>query len=357
VGLPFLGQRPTFGFIVHPRGREDMIRAKCLSVLRATSTSEEDFVERVCSCPPTIVGEISFGFTPYRGELVAISRFPHDVGTLRGREEILQAAKMMADRGARVVGLGGLTSPATAGGEWLAGQLAGRVTVTNGNAYTAAVLRRNVLDAGAALDLPRPLRVAIVGAAGSVGSVVSQLLAKSGVDLILIGRTTSKVRHVLGRAAPDAMFSESLSDAALADVVLSVTSDPSAFLTQDHIRPGAIVIDAAEPSNIPESATEEWRPHAIVMRGGRVRIPGYHCSYEIGFEDPSETFACLAETYLFAREGISEHSVGAPTPELAERLERAAARHGVRPIFALPEAVATVGSAAIATGPAAAAAE
>jgi hypothetical protein len=46
---------------------------------------------------------------------------------------------------------------------------------------------------------------------------------------------------------------------------------------------------------------------------------------------PGATFACLAETYLMAREGMREHSVGAPAPEFALRLEQVAARHGVRP--------------------------
>ena len=32
-----------------------------------------------------------------------------------------------------------------------------------------------------------------------------------------------------------------------------------------------------------------------------------------------------------AREGIREHSVGWPPPELAERLERVALRRGIRP--------------------------
>jgi hypothetical protein len=62
-----------------------------------------------------------------------------------------------------------------------------------------------------------------------------------------------------------------------------------------------------------------------------VRIPRYACSQEFFLPDPRDTFACLAETYLFAREGLREHSVGTPSIELAHRLERAARKHGVTP--------------------------
>jgi predicted amino acid dehydrogenase len=68
-----------------------------------------------------------------------------------------------------------------------------------------------------------------------------------------------------------------------------------------------------------------------VVEGGIVRVPDYWCSVDLGLTDPADTTACVAEAYLFAREGIQAHSVGRPTPELARRLERAALRHGVRP--------------------------
>ena len=84
-----------------------------------------------------------------------------------------------------------------------------------------------------------------------------------------------------------------------------------------------------------------------MVRGGRVRIPGYHSTYDFGLEDSADTFACLAETYLFAREGIWEHSVGAPQPEFARRLERAASRHGVQPCCLVPELAQATSSVAV----------
>jgi fatty aldehyde-generating acyl-ACP reductase len=336
--LPYLPRRtPHFAFIVHPRDEADIFRATCLSLLRTLSADDADFVARVCALPPTVVGEVLFGFGPFRGEVVSIPCLSAEVTTDRGRGEILRAARLAIDRGAHVIGLGGLTAPATGGGSWLVEQLPAGVRVTNGNAYTAAVLRRHVLEAVAYRALDRPARVAIVGAAGSVGIAVSQLLADSGVELVLIGRTRSQLSQLPEILAGRVRSTADLTDVNVADVVLVLTSAASARLTPSHLRGGTIVIDAAEPANISDADAKQWTGHASVVRGGRVRIPGYYCSYDFGLEDSTETFACLAETYLFAREGISQHSVGAPPPEFAERRERAALRHGLLPGCVIPD--------------------
>jgi len=61
------------------------------------------------------------------------------------------------------------TAPATAGGRRLLRYLPRGVTLTNANAYTAAVVRRNVEEAAAAGGLGPRARVALVGCTGSVG--------------------------------------------------------------------------------------------------------------------------------------------------------------------------------------------
>jgi predicted amino acid dehydrogenase len=240
---------------------------------------------------------------------------------------------MLVDRGAKVIGLGALIAPATIGGSWLLEQLPAGVTVTNGNAYTAAVLRNNVLDVVRELALNRPAHIAVLGSTGSVGGVLSRLLANSGLHLTLIGRGVAKVRQVSGDLAAVAQFSEELADVAKADVIVALTSAASARLMPELIRDGAIVVDASEPANVSEEDARAWSPRIRVVRGGRVRIPDYHCTYDFGLQDSTETFACLAETYLFSLDGIHEHSVGAPCPSLADRLERVALRHGVHPSF------------------------
>lgn len=334
--LPYLpGRTPTFTFIVHPRNEEDMFRAKCLSLLRTLSSSDADYVRRVCALPPTIIGEVLFGDDPFYGEIISIPCLPAEVPTTRGVEQIVRAAQIAVERGSKVIGLGALTAPATGGGARLVRELPASVTLTNGNAYTAAVLKRNVLEAASAMALDRPARIAVIGCTGSVGTTVSRLLADTGVHLILIGRTLKKLEHLFGDLAPTARFADDLSDVSAADIVLVLTGAPSARLRLTLLRPGTVVIDAAEPANVSPEDVQTWSELVAVVRGGRVRIRDYSCTYDLGLENAAETFACLAETYLFSREGIREHSVGTPTTALAERLARVAARRGVQPSFAL----------------------
>ncbi|MGH9011986.1 MAG: hypothetical protein ACRDYF_19380, partial [Acidimicrobiia bacterium] len=166
----------------------------------------------------------------------------------------------------------------------------------------------------------------------SVGVPASRLLADDGFPLVLVGRTVERVRRHLGHLDSKGQFAAGLDSALGSDVVVLLTSDQSARLAPDHVSPGAFVIDFAQPANVAPAAMAEFERRGVtVVEGGIVRVPDYWCSVDLGLVDPADTTACVAEAYLFAREGIQAHSVGRPTPELARRLERAALRHGVRP--------------------------
>lgn len=332
--LPHLTNRtPWFAFLLHFRDMEDIDRLRCSSLVRRYSHSEADFKRKMSSLPPLVGAEVNFGFgSAIRGEVIGVMRLPEDMLGPQAMQFTLEAVELALQRGTRVIGLGALTAPATGGGLKLLRHIPAGVTLTNGNAYTAAVVRRNVIEASDALGLGRQARVAIVGCTGSVGACASLLLAESGYDLILIGRSTQRVHHQLGELANQAVCTGDLGAAREADIVVLVTSDPSARLTPEHVRAGAVVIDVAQPPNIIPSAYGGFRSaNVTVVEGAIVRIPGYGCSTDLGLPDPGDTFACLTETYLFAREGIREHSVGRASVDLARRLERLAQRHGIYP--------------------------
>src|SRR5262249_59928327 len=98
----------------------------------------------------------------------------------------------------------------------------------------------------------------------------------------------------------------------------------------DEALTSTVVIDCAQPANLSRREAARLRMKGIiVVEGGVVRIAQYACGYDFGLAAPDEAFACLAETYLFAEEGIREHSVGRPTVALAQRLEAAAGRYGI----------------------------
>ena len=328
----FRNHIPWFAFLLHLRDMKDLYRVSGSSLIRSYSRDEQEFQAKMCSFPPVVGAEVTFGFSPIRGILVGVMRMPEEILGPQGYQATLEGLEVALQQGARVIGLGALTAPVTGSGLKLLRHMPAGTTLTNGNAYTAAVVRSTVVEVSDALGLGKRARVAVIGCTGSVGVPASYLLAEHGFDLTLVGRNVERVRNLLGDLADRATFVSGFDALRAVDIVLVLTGDPSAQLTPEQVREGSVVIDCAQPANISKSDYETFRQRGvIVVEGGIVRIPGYTCIQDLGLSSPEDTFACLAETYLFAREGIREHSVGRPSADLARRLERIAQRHGVHP--------------------------
>jgi predicted amino acid dehydrogenase len=90
---------------------------------------------------------------------------------------------------------------------------------------TAAVARSNVFESIEVLGMLTS-RVAIVGATGSVGGP----LADDGLELVLVGRTAERVARALPDLKGRVQFNGDLATVGDADVVVLLTSDPSACL-------------------------------------------------------------------------------------------------------------------------------
>jgi predicted amino acid dehydrogenase len=257
---------------------------------------------------------------------------PEEMTGNAARNAVADAVELAATRGAGVVGLGALTSPATGGGASLVRNLSSKIVLTNGNAYTAAVAAHNVEEASKYLGAGITARVAIVGCTGSVGVPTTKILAEKGFPLILVGRHIERVQAMFPELAGQALCASGLSALSEADIILLLTNDASAQLTAALPLKRSVIIDCAQPANVTPAAARELASKGIcVVKGGLVHIPRFASTYDFGLVESQCTFACLAETYLFAKEGIREHSTGRPTVNLAYRLERAALRHGVYP--------------------------
>ena len=117
-----------------------------------------------------------------------------------------------------------------------------------------------------------------------------------------------------------------------ADIVVALTNNPSATLTAGLLSPGAWVIDVAQPHNVQDDAIVTFAERGVtVVHGGIVQIPGYSCARDFRLPRKRLTFACLAETYLLAREGIRQHSVGHPSGGYARDMAALADQHGILP--------------------------
>jgi len=329
---PHLTHDPAwFSFLVHPRDMADLYRCRESAFLLDRSESEEDFITQLRHHPPTVIGEVTFSGSAVRGEIIGVGFLPRDMFGSEASQKLIEALELTRMRGARTVGLGGLISSATIGGRTLLTHADG-ITLTNGNAYTAATVVSQVMEAVHLLGLENGAKVGVLGCTGSVGVPASLLLAEARFELILVGRNEIRIRNLLGDLS-DCTFSAELSALRKADVVVLLTSGGEAQISEAHISERTIVLDFAQPPNVSQGLRRALRGRGVaVSEGGLVTIPGYRNTCDWGLEHPESTFACLAEAVLFSREGLREHSVGRPTHEFVRRIARIARRHGVTPL-------------------------
>ncbi|MEZ0446272.1 semialdehyde dehydrogenase [Cellulomonas sp. ICMP 17802] len=320
-----------FAFLVHPRARiaEDLAR-----VWRPLGRVPEGLVDaavRRLPLPPYAMSRVTLDEAPV-GHVVLVPfgarhllSEPHE-----GRARVSRAIDLAARLGAGVVGLGALTATVTAGGATLRGRT--DIGVTNGNAYTAAIVEDQLLDLLAGAP---ERRVAVVGATGSVGTTLVRLLARAGsVDsLLLVARGTARLEALaaeVGGRVPTTTSTD-IHDVRGCDAVVLLTASSDALLGAEHLAPGALVLDATQPRNTsPDLAVA--RPDVTVVDGGVVAVPGMDLrGGQIGLPR-GLAYACFAETFLLGLAGHRGHfSTGVPTLDHVEHVRGLAqrfAQHG-----------------------------
>ena len=240
-----------------------------------------------------------------------------------------EAIQLATSTGAEIVGLGALTSPITMGGKLLTAN--SPVSITNGNAFTAYITWKKVAQLIRTCPNPYPV-VALVGATGSVGSLVSKLLAtyQPEADYMLVARNERKIRQLANdmssintRVRP--LVSQEMDDVKRADIVVLLTSAADALLHPQHLKAGAVVLDDTQPRNTAPTLLKQ-RPDVTVIDGGLVSMEYLHLTRTVGLPN-GLSYACLAETMLLAQAGHEGHfSIGNPTLEQAEYISTIAQR-------------------------------
>jgi acetylornithine/succinyldiaminopimelate/putrescine aminotransferase/predicted amino acid dehydrogenase len=118
------------------------------------------------------------------------------------------------------------------------------------------------------------------------------------------------------------------------EVVLSATSNGAEFIRSENLQRGAIICDAARPSDLAANIREE-RKDLFVFNGGEIRFPAavrFGRANILGFE-PGINLACLAETVALAMARVTQdYSIGGTSSlEEARHVYRMATDHGFEP--------------------------
>ena len=293
--------KKTFAFIVHPRSIDDVY--KKYPIFRFFPRFIQEIILGLL--PPMIVGKIKVG-DQAEGYIITIPLIPHQILNKRSlaQKKILKAIKLAEAKNVKIVGLGALVSSVTNGGESIKDKIS--VPITSGNSLTAIVAVESVKKMVAARNKSlSSMRVAILGATGSIGQGITFLLYENGVhDTILIGKTLEHVEElrmaVKDKYAKDADVTSDITRLREADLVIVATNAPDAFIKSEYLKIGAMIYDLTQPQNISRKVKEE-RADLVIVDGGIVSVPGIEFSFNLGTPEGT-TFACLAETILLALE-------------------------------------------------------
>lgn len=235
------------------------------------------------------------------------------------KKRVYQTAKLAEKMGAQLAGLGAFTSIVTKDGKDLLGKV--KIGITTGNPHSAAIAVQNILLASILTNLSLPSStVAIVGGAGSVGSACARLLARLVSRLILVDikrEELRKVLHSLDGQPCQLEGTAGIESIKKADVIIVATNNPHTLISAEHLKPGAIVIDAAQPKNVSEKIPLQ-RPDVLVIESAIVQTPsGVNCNFDLGL-GAGEALGCLSETMILTAVGRRGHySLGKADPKQA----------------------------------------
>jgi predicted amino acid dehydrogenase len=251
--------------------------------------------------------------------------------------KIVRTGRLAERLGADILGLGAFTHVIGDAGVTISKHL--NIPVTTGSSYTVATAVQAVRAAAVRLDLDLGrATVAVVGAAGAVGSVSARLLARECGRMALVGlpRNMARLRDLELKIGSErgavTWVTTDYTSIIEADVVVTATSDITPILEPHHVQSGAVVLDIARPRNVSRCVAAE-RDDVLVIEGGIVAVPGpdLDFGFDFGFP-PRMAYACMAEAMILALEGRYEsYSLGRDiTVDQVQEIEALGAKHGFR---------------------------
>lgn len=328
------GKTYRFAFLVHPRSRRDLFRK--VPLLRRLPETLVTWFEY--HWPPAIVSPIT-GLTDAHGEpilgyVIGIPMSPEAMMKDRAQalRQIRRGVRLARAHGARIIGLGALTSSLSRGGLDLVD--IPDIAITTGHAFTGYTVSQTLLTLMARAQVPpATAHVAIVGAAGSIGTISTQLLARAGVrhfTLIDIPRKRQKVDLLiqeLRASHPNCIadYHDDLSVLQQTPFIVTATNTPEALVKTVHVAPGTVIVDDAQPSDIEDAL---WNSDdVLVAAAGAVYTPGISSHFPMGLAGREDNYCCLAEVLALAHERKVEHFViQSPTLAMVDTVAATAER-------------------------------
>lgn len=216
--------------------------------------------------------------------------------------------------GVERVGLGAYTAPMTKNGLAVVSDPRIKISVTHGDALSAASGVEAVMKVAALRNITiESSTIAVVGSYGIVGRLMSIILSELGPKkLILTGPRPTMLNKLKNEAKlnyhGEIFVSNDNSVIKEADIVILTTTSIGDIVSPETMKDNAIVIDMAQPHNMGKDVCLA-RPDILRVDGGYMSIPGINLRFRMG--PPRETtFACLTETIMSILIDDKENHVG-----------------------------------------------
>ena len=331
----------TFCFLGHPRDYDEVYR-KYRFLKGAPRWMLRLFLNHIM-WPTTIApitGLVSLNDGgPVRGCVMSVPMTAQDLLKSRRRalRKIKRAVRHARKQGVVLMGLAGYTASLTRGGLDLQGMGVG---ITTGHAYTALNVVQNYQAILNEMQLgvdAKTIPVAIVGAAGSVGSTVAKYLATqevAHVTLVDLDRKLHKVEELANELRlihPEGVYqvTSDMSTIKQAVVVFTATNAAEALITPERTVPGMIFVDDTQPTDI--SKETHHQDDVLVLEAGAVRTPGVRTHFKFGLQHPEDNFCCMAELLILSASGHSgDYVINRATLDHVYEMESRAKEIGFR---------------------------
>ncbi|MEX0652337.1 MAG: hypothetical protein WD509_03355 [Candidatus Paceibacterota bacterium] len=317
--LPKKKTEASFAFLIHPRDIHDVLQK--YPFLKIFPAQTVEYLLTHFFWPITasrITGTKRKDGTEVFGWMISIPMTASEMlnGRDCARKHIQRAYNLAVKKGATHIGLGALTASLTRGG--LDIKPAPGVTLTNGKLYTAKTVTDITLKSSEVFGIDKSTtRVAIVGAAGSIGSASAQILAHAGFknfQLIDLSDREVRVKEIAtilsklgGGVSVD--ICTNLERLIEADIIITATNRPDALVKTEHLKPGAIVVDDAQPSDI-DPELFKTRNDVLLLEGGVVHADTIQLNFKTGLKHRTDIFSCLAEAVILFLAGETDSRIG-----------------------------------------------
>lgn len=226
-------------------------------------------------------------------------------------KKVFASIKMAEKLGAKIVGLGGFTSIATNDGLSLLNSKI-KTSLTTGNAYSAVVAVQNLFKIfSIAQQNIKNQTVAIVGAAGSVGSGCAKYIGIKAKQLILVDINMTELKNLVNKlkvsnTTISIIYGSSIDLVKDADGIIVATSAPYEIISSGVLKNNAIIVDAAQPHNVAKKAIAE-RPDIIVIDSAIVKVKGLKTNFDYGYYGTDEIMGCMGELLILSWIGHYSH--------------------------------------------------